>query len=43
VNGRELTAEDVKYTIERFLTLKGNANAYMLRSVDKGRRSIATR
>ena len=35
VNGRELTAEDVKYTIERFLTLKGNANASMLRSVDK--------
>jgi len=35
VNGRELTAEDVRYTVERFLTLKGNANAYMLRSVDK--------
>ena len=35
VNGRELTAEDVKYTIERFLTLKGNANGSMLRSVDK--------
>ena len=35
VNGRELTAEDVRYTIERFLTVKGNANAYMLRSVDR--------
>jgi peptide/nickel transport system substrate-binding protein len=35
VNGRELTSEDVRYTVERFLTLKGNANAYMLRSVDK--------
>src|SRR5213083_520190 len=35
VNGRELTAEDVRYTVERFLTVKGNANAYMLRSVDK--------
>src|SRR5881227_3398450 len=35
VNGRELTAEDVRYTVERFVTLKGNANAYMLRSVDK--------
>ena len=35
VNGRELTAEDVKYSIDRFLTVKGNANAYMLRSVDK--------
>jgi peptide/nickel transport system substrate-binding protein len=35
VNGRELTAEDVRYTVERFLTVKGNANAYMLKSVDK--------
>ncbi|HEV8471290.1 MAG TPA: ABC transporter substrate-binding protein [Methylomirabilota bacterium] len=35
VNGRELTAEDVKYTVERFVTLKGNANAYMLRSLDR--------
>jgi len=35
VNGRELTAEDVVYTVERFLTLKGNANAYMLASVAK--------
>jgi peptide/nickel transport system substrate-binding protein len=35
VNGRELTADDVVYTVERFLTLKGNANAYMLASVAK--------
>jgi peptide/nickel transport system substrate-binding protein len=35
VNGRELTAEDVVYSIERFRTVKGNANAYMLSSVDK--------
>ena len=35
VNGREMTAEDVRYTIERFLTIKGNANAYMLKAVDK--------
>ena len=35
VNGREMTAEDVRYTIERFLTVKGNANAYMLKAVDK--------
>ena len=35
VNGRELTAEDVKYTVERFLTVPGNAYAYMLRSVEK--------
>jgi len=35
VNGRELAAEDVKYTVERFLTVPGNAYAYMLRSVDR--------
>jgi peptide/nickel transport system substrate-binding protein len=35
VNGRELTADDVVHTVERFLTVKGNANAYMLASVAK--------
>jgi peptide/nickel transport system substrate-binding protein len=35
VNGRELTADDVVYTIERFLSVKGNANAYMLKAVDR--------
>ena len=35
VNGRELTADDVVYTVDRFMTLKGNANAYMLASVSK--------
>jgi peptide/nickel transport system substrate-binding protein len=35
VNGRELTADDVVYSVERFRTLKGNANAYMLSSLDK--------
>lgn len=35
VNGRELTAEDVKYTWDRFLTIKGNANAHMMAAVDK--------
>ena len=30
VNGRELTAEDVKYTYDRFLTIKGNGNRYLL-------------
>ncbi|MGH7355265.1 MAG: ABC transporter substrate-binding protein [Candidatus Rokuibacteriota bacterium] len=35
VNGRELTADDVVYTVDRFLTVKGNANAYMLKAVDK--------
>jgi peptide/nickel transport system substrate-binding protein len=35
VNGRELTADDVVYTIDRFLTTKGHANAHMLKAVDK--------
>ncbi len=35
VNGRELTADDVKYSLDRFLTVKGNSNAYMLKSIDK--------
>jgi peptide/nickel transport system substrate-binding protein len=35
VNGRELTAEDIVYSVERFRTVKGNANAYMLASLDK--------
>src|SRR5438876_6881423 len=35
VNGRELTAEDVVYSVERFRTVPGNANASMLASVDK--------
>jgi peptide/nickel transport system substrate-binding protein len=35
VNGREVTADDVLYSVERFRTIKGNANAYMLSSLDK--------
>ena len=35
VNGRELTAEDVKYTYERFLTVPGNPNRAQLEEVDK--------
>jgi peptide/nickel transport system substrate-binding protein len=35
VNGRELVAEDVKFTFDRFLTEKGNAARYMLESVDR--------
>ena len=35
VNGRELTAEDVVYSVERFRMVKGNANASMLKAVDK--------
>ena len=35
VNGRELVAEDVKFTYDRFLTEKGNANRYLLDSVDR--------
>jgi peptide/nickel transport system substrate-binding protein len=35
VNGRELTAEDVKYTYERFLTVTGNPNRAQLEEVDR--------
>ena len=35
VNGRELTADDVVYSVNSFLGVKGNANAYMLKSVDR--------
>jgi len=35
VNGRELTAEDVKFTYDRFLTIKGNANRAVLEMLDK--------
>jgi peptide/nickel transport system substrate-binding protein len=35
VNGRELVAEDVKFTYERFLTEKGSTNRYLLDSVDR--------
>src|SRR5919109_4104245 len=35
VNGRELVAEDVKFTYDRFLTEKGNANRYILESVER--------
>jgi peptide/nickel transport system substrate-binding protein len=35
VNGRELTADDVVYSVERFRTITGNAYAYMLSSLDK--------
>ena len=35
MNGREFVADDVVYTITRFLTTKGHANAPLLKSVDK--------
>jgi len=35
VNGRELTAEDVKYTYERFLTIPGNPNRSLIEQVEK--------
>src|SRR5256885_13589647 len=35
VNGRELTADDIKYTYERFLTITGNPNKAVLEYVDK--------
>ena len=35
VNGRELVAEDVKFTYDRFLTEKGSVNRYLLDSVER--------
>jgi len=35
LNGRELVAEDVKFTYDRFLTETSNANRYLLDSVDR--------
>lgn len=35
LNGRELTADDVKFTYDRFLTEKGNPIRYLLDSVDR--------
>jgi peptide/nickel transport system substrate-binding protein len=35
VNGRELVADDVKFTYDRFLTEKANGNRYLLDSVDQ--------
>jgi peptide/nickel transport system substrate-binding protein len=35
VNGRELVAEDVKFTYDRFMTEKGSVNRYLLDSVDR--------
>src|SRR5262249_34030636 len=35
LNGRELVAEDVKFTYDRFLREQGNPNRYILDSVDR--------
>ena len=35
VNGRELTADDVKFTFNRFLTVKGNPERQLLDPVDR--------
>ncbi len=35
LNGRELTAEDVRYSYDRFLNIKGNPNKTILGMVDK--------
>ena len=35
LNGRELVAEDVKFTYDRFLTEKGKANRFLLELVDR--------
>src|SRR5262249_27118256 len=34
VNGREVTADDVVFSVNHFLTVKANANAYMLTARD---------
>jgi peptide/nickel transport system substrate-binding protein len=35
VGGRELVAEDVRYSIDRFLTVQGNANRAMLEDISE--------
>jgi len=35
VNGRELTADDIKYTFDRFRSIKGNPNSPEMESVEK--------
>jgi peptide/nickel transport system substrate-binding protein len=35
VNGRELVANDIKFSYDRFLTEKGNSDRYILESVDR--------
>ena len=35
LNGRELVAEDVKFTYDRFLTEPGNPNRYLLEPVER--------
>ena len=35
VNGRELVAEDVKFTYDRFLSEKGNADRHLLEAVER--------
>src|SRR5262245_51866030 len=35
LNGRELVAEDIKFTFDRFLTEPGNANRYILEPVER--------
>src|SRR5215471_11696578 len=36
VNGRELVAEDVKFSFDRFLTVEGNAERWLLDAVERG-------
>jgi peptide/nickel transport system substrate-binding protein len=35
INGRELVAEDVKFSFDRFLTVEGNAERFLLESVER--------
>jgi ABC-type transport system substrate-binding protein len=41
VNGRELTADDVKYTYERFLTITGNPTSRCSSTSTRSRRSTS--
>ena len=43
VNGRELTADDVKYTFDRFVNEKGNAYRSMMATSTRSRSSTNTR
>jgi peptide/nickel transport system substrate-binding protein len=35
VNGRELVAEDVRYTFERYMTAKGHGNRFLMEPLDR--------
>ena len=43
VNGRELMADDIKYTYDRFLTITGNGTSQCSSRSTRSRRSTSTR